>query len=85
MKKQVVTVDGVKYVVTEPANDEISESEVAGVNGTVKTVSGKGYRLNSNPDDLFEIEWVLDNYSDGKDADEWVKDWDTADAVYELD
>lgn len=85
MKKQIVTVDGIKYVVTEPATDEVNESTVMGLTDTVKTVSGKGYKLNGDPDDLYEIEWQLDGDLDSDDASDWVKDWDTADAAYELD
>ncbi|GAX01348.1 hypothetical protein [Secundilactobacillus silagei] len=85
MKKSIVSVDGVKYVVTQPATDEIFESTVMGVSETIKTVHGKGYKLDGDPNKLYEIQWMVDGDLDSKSVSDWVQDWDTADAVFELD
>lgn len=85
MDKRTVIVDGIKYVVTEPATDKIYESTVMGVSETIKTLNGKGYRLNGSPDKLYEIEWLLDGDLNSDDFSKWVKDWHTADAAFELD
>lgn len=85
MSKQIVTVQGVKYVVTQPAKAEIIESTVMGVSETIKTVRGKGYKLNDDPSKLYEIEWMVDGDVSSKDVADWVEDWATADAAFELD
>lgn len=82
--KQIVTVDGTKYVVTEPASGEIYESTVMGVSEAIRTLNGKGYKLNGDPKKLYEIEWMLDGDLDSDDFSKWVKDWQTADAAFEL-
>ncbi|GAX02492.1 hypothetical protein IWT140_00089 [Secundilactobacillus pentosiphilus] len=85
MSKQIVTVDGVKYVVTQPAKAEIIESTVMGVSETIKTVRGEGYKLDDDPSKLYEIEWMVDGDVSSKDVADWVEDWTTADAAFLLD
>lgn len=85
MEKQIVTVDGTQYVITEPATGEIFQSTVMGVSETIKTLNGKGYQLNGDPNKHYEIEWLLDGDLDSDDFTKWVKDWHTADAALELD
>ncbi|MCH5461474.1 hypothetical protein HC026_02130 [Lactobacillus sp. LC28-10] len=85
MDQQIVTVDGIQYVITEPATGEIFESTVMGVSETIKTLNGKGYQLNGDQKKLYEIEWLLDGDLNSDDFTKWVKDWHTADAALELD
>jgi len=77
-----VMVNGKKFEIVEPANDEIETTMVDG--NTIKFVSGiakdeKGSR--------YEIDWYLDVDADDlpEDAENWVSDWDTANEAHKLE
>lgn len=76
-----VMVNGKKFEIVEPANDEVETTMVDG--NTIEFVSGIGEDTDGN---RYEIDWYLDVDADDlpEDASEWVSDWDTADEAHEL-
>lgn len=75
-------VNGKKFEIVEPANDEIETTMVDG--NTIEFVSGIGEDTDGN---RYEIDWYLDVDADNlpEDAENWVSDWNTADEAHELE
>lgn len=75
-------VNGKKFEIVEPANDEIETTMVDG--NTISFVSGVAKDSEGN---RYEIDWYLDVDADKlpEDASDWVSDWDTADEAHELE
>lgn len=74
-----VTVNGKKFEIVEPANDEVETTMVDG--NTIEFVSGIAEDDQGN---RYEIDWYLDVDVDElpEDASDWVSDWDTADEAH---
>lgn len=74
-----VKVNGKKFEIVEPANDEVETTMVDG--NTIEFVSGIGEDADGN---RYEIDWYLDVDVDElpEDASDWVSDWDTADEAH---
>lgn len=74
-----VKVNGKKFEIVEPANDEVETTMVDG--NTIEFVSGIGEDDQGN---RYEIDWYLDVDTDDlpEDASDWVSDWDTADEAH---
>lgn len=77
-----VMVNGKKFEIVEPANDEVETTMVDG--STIEFVSGIAEDEKGN---RYEINWYLDVDADElpEDASDWVNDWDTADEAHELE
>ena len=77
-----VMVNGKKFEIVEPANDEIETTMVDG--NIIKFVSGIAKDKKGN---RYEIDWYLDVDVDDlpEDAENWVSDWDTANEAHELE
>jgi len=75
-------VNGKKFEIVEPANDEIETTMVDG--NIIKFVSGIAKDKKGN---RYEIDWYLDVDVDDlpEDAENWVSDWDTANEAHELE
>lgn len=74
-----VIVNGKKFEIVEPANDEVETTMVDG--NTISFVSGVA---KDSEDNQYEIDWYLDANTDNlpEDASDWVNDWDTADEAH---
>lgn len=74
-----VKVNGKKFEIVEPANDEVETTMVDG--NTIEYVSGVAKDEKGN---RYEIDWYLDVDVDKlpEDASDWVSDWDTADEAH---
>lgn len=75
----MITVNGKKFEIVEPANDEVETTMVDG--NTIEYVSGVAKDEKGN---RYEIDWYLDVDVDKlpEDASDWVSDWDTADEAH---
>lgn len=74
-----VKVNGKKFEIVEPANDEVETTMVDG--NTINYVSGIGEDTDGS---RYEIDWYLDVDVDElpEDASDWVSNWDTADEAH---
>ena len=76
-----VKIEGITYIITKDATDDMQEDVTTGVN----FVSGRGYRKGDANQTPVEIIWNLDGDLTSEDASDWRKDWDTADEAIELE
>lgn len=76
-----VKIEGITYIITKNATDEMQEDITTGV----KFVSGRGYRKDDVDQSEVEIIWHLDGDLTSEDASDWRQDWDTADQAIELE
>lgn len=75
-----VKINGVTYVITKDATDDMQEDVTTGI----KFVSGRGYRKGDVDQSPVEIIWNLDGNLTSEDASDWRRDWDTADTAIKL-
>lgn len=83
--QQTVRVEGTDYVIVTAPTEHINQFTVMGVADTVDVVRGSGYKVDGDPEKLYEIVWMIDGDPEHDDFEQWVKNWDEADAVFPLD
>lgn len=79
-----VDINGIKYIVTTPASDDIDTSFDSIHTDPILSVSGEGYRADDPDKTPVQIIWHLDGDTEFEDASDWRTDWSTADEAIEV-